>query len=130
MPASGSGLGVPKLLAEDEDSPARGGKEEKKSGSQKAKKRYECDVPGCNKSFFQKTHLDIHSRAHTGDKPFVGSPVFFSLLSLCFWPRAVHPTPFLISVVITLPNKVRSANVKNSLVVNLDAASDFPSWVT
>jgi hypothetical protein len=57
-------------LAEDEDSPSRGGKEEKKTGSQKAKKRYECDVPGCNKSFFQKTHLDIHSRAHTGDKPF------------------------------------------------------------
>ena len=105
-------------MAEDEDSPARGGKEEKKSGSQKAKKRYECDVPGCNKSFFQKTHLDIHSRAHTGDKPFVGSPVF-SPYFLCFLAEGHFP-----------PNKVRSANVKNSPVVNLDAASDFPSWVT
>jgi hypothetical protein len=38
--------------------------------SLKHKKRYECDVPGCNKSFLQKTHLDIHSRAHTGDRPF------------------------------------------------------------
>ncbi|KAA8913157.1 hypothetical protein FN846DRAFT_772524 [Sphaerosporella brunnea] len=36
----------------------------------KQKKRYECMLPGCGKSFFQKTHLDIHSRAHTGDKPF------------------------------------------------------------
>lgn len=74
----GSGLGVNKLLAETEEA-QRAGKEEKK-GSQKAKKRYECDVPGCNKSFFQKTHLDIHSRAHTGDKPFVGLPAI-SLLS-------------------------------------------------
>ncbi|OAG16719.1 hypothetical protein CC77DRAFT_901021, partial [Alternaria alternata] len=24
----------------------------------------------CNKSFYQKTHLDIHIRAHAGDKPF------------------------------------------------------------
>jgi hypothetical protein len=46
-------------------------KDELKKGSPKQKKRYECTVPGCNKSFFQRTHLDIHSRAHTGDKPFV-----------------------------------------------------------
>ncbi|KAI5820001.1 hypothetical protein BZA77DRAFT_125356 [Pyronema omphalodes] len=36
----------------------------------KQRKRYECTVPGCAKAFFQRTHLDIHSRAHTGDKPF------------------------------------------------------------
>lgn len=41
---------------------------------EKGKKRYQCDMPGCNKSFYQKTHLDIHRRAHTGFKPFVGSP--------------------------------------------------------
>ncbi|CCX11328.1 Similar to Asparagine-rich zinc finger protein AZF1; acc. no. P41696 [Pyronema omphalodes CBS 100304] len=41
---------------------------EKKSPKQR--KRYECTVPGCAKAFFQRTHLDIHSRAHTGDKPF------------------------------------------------------------
>ena len=110
-------------MAEDEESPARGGKEEKKSGSQKAKKRYECDVPGCNKSFFQKTHLDIHSRAHTGDKPFVGSPVFSPYFLFVFGRRPL-------SVALVFPNKVSSANVKNSPVVNLDAASDFPSWVT
>jgi hypothetical protein len=36
-----------------------------------SKKRYECDIPGCNKSFYQKTHLEIHVRAHTGAKPYV-----------------------------------------------------------
>ncbi|KAL1626658.1 DNA-binding transcription factor [Diplodia seriata] len=45
-------------------------KPQKKAG-EKGKKRYECDMPGCNKSFYQKTHLDIHRRAHTGFKPFV-----------------------------------------------------------
>jgi hypothetical protein len=38
----------------------------------KSRKRYQCSIPGCNKSFFQKTHLEIHTRAHTGVKPFVG----------------------------------------------------------
>lgn len=38
---------------------------------EKGKKRYQCDMPGCDKSFYQKTHLDIHRRAHTGFKPFV-----------------------------------------------------------
>jgi uncharacterized Zn-finger protein len=41
------------------------------NGKDKPRKRYECMMPECNKSFFQKTHLDIHVRAHTGLKPFV-----------------------------------------------------------
>ncbi|KAF2680701.1 zinc finger protein-like protein OZF [Lentithecium fluviatile CBS 122367] len=45
-------------------------REETKPGS-KPKKRYQCDIPGCNKSFYQKTHLEIHTRAHTGVKPFL-----------------------------------------------------------
>lgn len=49
-------------------------KQPPKKPSEKGKKRYECDMPGCNKSFYQKTHLDIHRRAHTGFKPFVGPP--------------------------------------------------------
>ncbi|KAL4950576.1 hypothetical protein BDW69DRAFT_55159 [Aspergillus filifer] len=35
------------------------------------KRKYICTLPHCGKSFAQKTHLDIHTRAHTGDKPFV-----------------------------------------------------------
>lgn len=37
----------------------------------KPKKRYQCDVPDCGKAFYQKTHLEIHTRAHTGIKPFM-----------------------------------------------------------
>ncbi|KNG79870.1 C2H2 transcription factor (Azf1), partial [Aspergillus nomiae NRRL 13137] len=35
------------------------------------KRKYVCTLPHCGKSFAQKTHLDIHTRAHTGDKPFI-----------------------------------------------------------
>ena len=38
---------------------------------QRPRKRYQCHMPNCNKSFYQKTHLEIHIRAHTGAKPFV-----------------------------------------------------------
>ena len=36
-----------------------------------SKKRYQCAIPGCDKAFHQKTHLEIHTRAHTGVKPFL-----------------------------------------------------------
>ncbi|KAF2012505.1 hypothetical protein BU24DRAFT_464893 [Aaosphaeria arxii CBS 175.79] len=38
---------------------------------QKPKKRYLCTIENCGKSFYQKTHLEIHTRAHTGVKPFL-----------------------------------------------------------
>lgn len=37
----------------------------------RSKKRHVCDQAGCGKSFYQKTHLEIHHRAHTGVKPFL-----------------------------------------------------------
>lgn len=44
--------------------------------SPKSRKRYQCSMPGCTKSFYQKTHLEIHIRAHTGAKPFVCRLIF------------------------------------------------------
>jgi hypothetical protein len=41
------------------------------ASTNKPKKRYQCDVPDCGKAFYQKTHLEIHTRAHTGIKPFL-----------------------------------------------------------
>lgn len=40
-------------------------------GATKSRKRYQCHITSCAKCFFQKTHLEIHMRAHTGYKPFV-----------------------------------------------------------
>lgn len=40
----------------------------------RSRRRYQCDVSTCAKVFFQKTHLEIHLRAHTGCKPFVSIP--------------------------------------------------------
>ena len=55
--------------------------EEGIKSSQKSKKRYQCSMPDCHKSFYQKTHLEIHTRAHTGVKPFVCiSPTLFITL--------------------------------------------------
>ena len=36
-----------------------------------SRRRYSCKMPSCAKSFTQKTHLEIHMRAHTGYKPYV-----------------------------------------------------------
>lgn len=36
-----------------------------------ARRKYACRVQSCAKTFTQKTHLEIHMRAHTGYKPYV-----------------------------------------------------------
>lgn len=33
--------------------------------------KYKCNFPDCDKSFSQKTHLEIHGRSHTGERPYV-----------------------------------------------------------
>jgi uncharacterized Zn-finger protein len=38
--------------------------------AQKPRKRHQCILQDCNKSFNTESHLEIHIRAHTGDKPF------------------------------------------------------------
>ncbi|MBV33942.1 MAG: hypothetical protein CMP47_00490 [Rickettsiales bacterium] len=43
---------------------------ENSSSPKNSKKRYQCTIANCSKSFYQKTHLDIHERAHTGVKPY------------------------------------------------------------
>ena len=44
----------------------------------KARRKYPCKVQSCAKVFTQKTHLEIHMRAHTGYKPYVGAPKFYN----------------------------------------------------
>ncbi|MCJ1288180.1 hypothetical protein MMC26_007535 [Xylographa opegraphella] len=44
-----------------------------KTSEVRANKSYTCNIVSCAKHFFQKTHLDIHMRAHTGHKPFVSN---------------------------------------------------------
>ncbi|KAF2086959.1 hypothetical protein K490DRAFT_10151, partial [Saccharata proteae CBS 121410] len=41
------------------------------TSDREGRKRYQCNMPECGKRFYQKTHLDIHRRAHTGVKPFL-----------------------------------------------------------
>ncbi|KAK1835419.1 hypothetical protein QBC39DRAFT_161099 [Podospora conica] len=38
---------------------------------ERSRKRYVCAIKGCSKTFSQKTHLETHRRAHTGEKPYV-----------------------------------------------------------
>lgn len=47
----------------------------------KARRKYPCKVQSCAKVFTQKTHLEIHMRAHTGYKPYVGASVFHNSIT-------------------------------------------------
>lgn len=57
--------------------PAQNGEDDlqdEAGNSKNGKRRYHCQLKNCGKSFYQKTHLDIHERAHTGYKPYVSDP--------------------------------------------------------
>ncbi|KAI0898035.1 hypothetical protein F4806DRAFT_494768 [Annulohypoxylon nitens] len=40
-------------------------------GGKERQKKYVCDIKGCGKRCSQKTQLETHKRAHTGEKPFL-----------------------------------------------------------
>jgi len=50
------------------------GKKQPALGEPNKSRRYRCKFPGCTQSFFQNTHLTIHNRSHTGERPFVRHP--------------------------------------------------------
>ncbi|OOQ91486.1 putative C2H2 transcription factor (Azf1) [Penicillium brasilianum] len=58
---AGYPMSPPRSLLTNEGQLSRSGK----------KRKYTCMLPNCGKSFAQKTHLDIHNRAHSGEKPFI-----------------------------------------------------------
>lgn len=51
-------------------SPAESSTTESQYGRER-QKRYVCDIKGCRKRCTQKTQLETHKRAHTGEKPYV-----------------------------------------------------------
>ena len=50
-----------------------------RSEKSSARRRHPCRIQQCSKVFTQKTHLEIHMRAHTGYKPYV-RPMFLFIM--------------------------------------------------
>jgi hypothetical protein len=46
------------------------GADTQESHGKTKRKRFCCDIPGCNKMFAQENNLDTHRRAHTGESPY------------------------------------------------------------
>ncbi|KAK3903208.1 hypothetical protein C8A05DRAFT_14816, partial [Staphylotrichum tortipilum] len=56
----------PKQIEEKQE---RGDTQQRARGTAK-RKRFACDIPGCNKMFADKNNFDSHRRSHTGETPY------------------------------------------------------------
>ena len=84
----------------------------------KLRKRYQCNIPSCGKFFFQKTHLEIHMRAHTGQKPFVSISMTSCLASDRFFKAL--PRTELRSTVLAVGKSQGTKPVVNNIVPAFD----------
>ncbi|KAK3327703.1 hypothetical protein B0T19DRAFT_441659 [Cercophora scortea] len=51
-------------------SPSNYEHDEVRQRKERPRKRYICNIQGCGQRFNQKTHLDTHTRSHTGEEPY------------------------------------------------------------